>query len=59
MIEYFSFKQAMHYLGFHSYKSLKKLTNEGLPIIQVGKTRKISKTAIDEFMKELQKVINE
>lgn len=56
MTEYFSFKQAMHYLGFHSYKSLKKLTNEGLPIIQVGKTKKISKSAIDEFMKEHQQI---
>ena len=59
MTEYFSLKQAMHYLGFNSYKSLKELTNAGLPIIQVGKTKKISKSAIDQFMKEHQQTVND
>ena len=52
MTEYFSYKTAMDYLGFDSYKSLAKLINAGLPIITVGKTKKISKSAIDKFMKE-------
>ena len=52
MIEYFSYKTAMKYLGFESYKSLAKLIDAGLPVITVGKTKKISKTAIDKFMKE-------
>lgn len=52
--EYFSYKQAMKYLGFNSYKTLKQLVTAGLPVIQVGKTKKISKSAIDEFMKEHQ-----
>lgn len=44
----------MNYLGFNSYKTLKQLVTAGLPIIQVGKTKKISKSAIDEFMKDHQ-----
>lgn len=38
MTEYFSYKQAMNYLGFNSYKTLNQLINSGLPVIQVGKT---------------------
>lgn len=52
MTEYFSYKTAMEYLGFDSYKSLAKLINAGLPTITVGKTKKISKSAIDKFMKD-------
>lgn len=59
MIEYFTYKEAMNYLGINSYQGLRCLFNEGLPIIQVGKTKKISKSAIDEFMKEHQKVLND
>ncbi|MCO6530417.1 helix-turn-helix domain-containing protein [Lactobacillus sp.] len=59
MIEYFTYKEAMKYLGINSYQGLRNLFSEGLPIIQVGKTKKISKNAIDEFMKEHQKAINE
>ena len=58
MTEYFSYKEAMKYLGFDSYKSLTKLIDSGLPIITVGKTKKISKTAIDKFMYEHQTVKN-
>lgn len=49
----------MNYLGINSYQGLRCLFKEGLPIIQVGKTKKISKSAIDEFMKEHQKVLND
>jgi hypothetical protein len=58
MTEYFSYKQAMNYLGFNSYKTLSQLINSGLPVIQVGKTKKISKQAIDKFMADHQQVIN-
>lgn len=58
MTEYFSYKQAMNYLGFNSYKTLNQLINSGLPVIQVGKTKKISKQAIDKFMADHQQVIN-
>lgn len=56
MTEYFSYKEAMKYLGFNSYKSLTKLINSGLPTITVGKTKKISRSAIDKFMNEHQTV---
>lgn len=56
MTEYFSYKEAMKYLGFNSYKSLTELIQNGLPTITVGKTKKISKTAIDKFMNEHQTV---
>lgn len=59
MTEYFSYKQAMKYLGFDSYKSLAKLIQNGLPIITVGKTKKISKSAIDKFMNEHQSVVKQ
>lgn len=49
--EYLSFKQAMQLLGLKSYKSIKKLINLGLPVVEVGQSKKISKAAIDEFMK--------
>ena len=35
MTEYFSYKTAMKYLGFESYKSLAKLIDAGLPFITV------------------------
>lgn len=57
MTEYFSYKQAMEYLGFDSYKSLASLIKSGLPTITVGKTKKISKSAIDKFMNEHQSVM--
>ena len=47
----------MNYLGFNSYKTLKQLVTAGLPIIQVGKTKKISKSAIDEFMRDHQQTV--
>ena len=50
--EYFNFKQAIRYLGIQSYTGLKDLINTGLPVSIVGKSKKISKTDIDKFMKE-------
>ncbi|MCI7633657.1 MAG: DNA-binding protein [Lactobacillus johnsonii] len=50
--EYFTLKQAMNYTGVKSYDSLREMINTGLPVVKYGKTKKISKTAIDEFMKE-------
>lgn len=50
MQAYFSYKEAMKYLGFDSYKSLRSLIEAGLPVIVVGKTKKISKNDLDNFM---------
>lgn len=38
-------------MGFNSYDSLRKAVKDGLPVIQFNRSKRISKTAIDEFMK--------
>lgn len=48
--EYFSYKKAMEYLGIKSYKTLKRLTKLGLPVVEIDGTKLISKSDIDEFM---------
>ena len=48
--EYLDFKRAMEYLGIKSNRTLNKYIAEGLPVIEVGKSKKISKRDIDEFM---------
>lgn len=54
MAEYMSYTQAMKYLGFKSRTALETYITAGLPVIQVGKSKRISKTAIDKFMAEHQ-----
>ena len=49
----------MTYLGINSYQALRELIKSGLPTIQVGKTKKISKSAIDKFMNEHQSVVKQ
>ena len=48
--EYLTFKEAMLYMGFTTYDSLRKTIKQGLPVIKFGNSKRISKTAIDEFM---------
>ncbi|WP_281681161.1 DNA-binding protein [Lactobacillus gallinarum] len=50
--EYFSYKQAMKYMGFNSYDSLREVIKLGLPVIEFGKSKRISKSAIDKFMQD-------
>lgn len=50
--EYLTFKEAYEYLGFATYDSLRELIKVGLPVVIVGKSKKIRKTDIDNFMKE-------
>ena len=45
----------MKYLGMKSPITLRAYIAEGLPVIEVGKSKKISKTDIDVFMKEHRK----
>lgn len=52
MTEYFGFKEAMQYLGIKSHNTLNYYIQQGLPVTQVGKSKRISKTAIDDFMKD-------
>lgn len=48
--EYFSYQQAMKYIGFSSPVSLQAYIKQGLPTIQVGGSKRISKSDIDKFM---------
>ena len=50
MTEYLSYQEAMKYMGFNSSVSLQKYIKQGLPTIQVGKSKRISKSDIDKFM---------
>lgn len=50
MTEYFSYTQAMQYIGIKSPVTLRKYIADGLPTIQVGNSKRISKSAIDKFM---------
>lgn len=54
MTEYMSYTQAMKYLGFKSRSALETYIAQGLPVIKVGRSKRISKTAIDKFMAEHQ-----
>lgn len=51
MAEYLSYKDAVAYMGFKTKDTLYTYIDNGLPVIIVGGSRRISKTAIDEFMK--------
>ena len=42
----------MKYMGFNAQDTLRTYIKQGLPTIQVGKSKRISKTAIDKFMQE-------
>ncbi len=46
-IEYLTFKEAMKYLGMKSPITLRSYIDAGLPVIEVGKSKKISKSDID------------
>ena len=50
--EYMSYKAAAEYLGLKTQNTLREYIAAGLPTIQVGRSKRISKTAIDEFMAE-------
>lgn len=52
MIEYLEPKEAMEYLGIKTRKNLNYYIEQGLPVIKIGKFTRISKTAIDDFMKD-------
>ncbi len=52
-----TYKEAYQLLGFKSYKGLNQLINEGLPVIVVGKSKRISKKDLDEFMAKNRKVV--
>lgn len=50
MTAYFSYKQAMQYMGIKSKATFDKYLKNGLPTILIGKSKRIAKSDIDEFM---------
>lgn len=48
--EYLTFKEAMKYLDIKSHNTLRYYIKQGLPVIKLGNSKRISKNAIDEFM---------
>lgn len=50
MTGYFNYKQAMEYMNIKSKTTFGKYLKQGLPTIQVGKSKRISKSDIDKFM---------
>lgn len=50
MAGYFNYKQAMEYMNIKSKATFSRYIKQGLPTIQVGKSKRISKSDIDKFM---------
>lgn len=50
MTAYFSYKQAMQYMGIKSKATFDKYLKNGLPTILIGKSKRIAKSDIDKFM---------
>lgn len=57
MTEYLNFKEACQILGLKSYNSLYAYIKQGLPVIEVGKSKRISKKDLDDFMNKNRKVM--
>ncbi|KRM67742.1 hypothetical protein FD06_GL000461 [Apilactobacillus ozensis DSM 23829 = JCM 17196] len=47
---YLKYKEAMKYLDINSYITLKKMIENGLPIIKVGNVKRIDKQQLDQYM---------
>lgn len=54
MTEYMTLKTAMRYLEIRNYSTLREYIKQGLPVIKIGRSKRISKTALDKFMAEHQ-----
>lgn len=50
MTEYFSYQQAMKYIGVKSPVTLRTYIKQGLPTIKIGNSKRIAKSDIDKFM---------
>ena len=56
--EYLTFKEAMKYLDIKSHNTLRYYIKQGLPVTIIGNSRRISKTAIDDFMQSHTAVVH-
>lgn len=57
--KFLNYKSAMKYLGIKSPVTLRSYIKQGLPVIKIGNSKKISKDSIDQFMKEHQQTVND
>lgn len=48
--QWLTYKQAMDYLQIKSYTTLYKFIANGLKVTEVGRVKRISTEALDEFM---------
>ncbi|ATU70642.1 helix-turn-helix domain-containing protein [Levilactobacillus brevis] len=51
-LKYLSYKQAMKYLGVKSYNTLYRMIDNGLPVIEVGKVKRIDRDKLDAFLSD-------
>lgn len=51
MTEYMTLKTAMKYLGIGNYGTLREYIKQGLPVIKVGRSKRISKTTLYKWRK--------
>lgn len=49
-MSYLTYKEACNYIGIKTYDTLYSYIRNGLPVIAIGNSRRISKDDIDEFM---------
>ncbi|WP_373879554.1 helix-turn-helix domain-containing protein [Levilactobacillus brevis] len=47
-----SLKQTMDYLGIKSYNTLYRMIDNGLPVIEVGKVKRIDRDKLDAFLSD-------
>lgn len=50
MTAYFSYRQAMDYMGIKAKSTFSQYVADGLPVILIGNKKRVSKEAIDRFM---------
>lgn len=48
--EFMTYKQAMDFLGLKTHNTLYRYIDEGLPVYVVGKSKRIKRSDIIEFM---------
>ena len=51
--------EAQNYLGFKAPKSLREYVNEGLPVVVVGKSKRIGKADLAEFIESHKEIEHE
>ncbi|KRM18923.1 hypothetical protein FC40_GL000712 [Ligilactobacillus hayakitensis DSM 18933 = JCM 14209] len=56
-MKYYTLKEACNILGFKSYKSLNEYIKKGLPVVIVGKSKRIDEQDLQEFMNKNKQVL--